>query len=58
LKYYETHNQPKAVLVCIAEILDRAEEDGITEWENEENSKSSARKSTFTQQGRYPAWLE
>ena len=35
LTYYAQNDQPKAVLVCIAEILDRAEEDGITEWEDE-----------------------
>jgi hypothetical protein len=44
LKYYEAHDQPKAVLVCVAEILDRAEEDGITEWEADMSQKTSARK--------------
>ena len=37
LCYYESNDQPKAVLVCVAEILDRAEEDGITEWEPDMN---------------------
>jgi hypothetical protein len=32
IKLYEQNNQPKAILVCVAEILDRAEEDGITTW--------------------------
>ena len=58
LCYYEANDQPKAVLVCVAEILDRAEEDGITEWEHDTSQKASARKSNFTHQGRYPAWLE
>jgi len=34
LRYYHDFDQPKAALVCIAEMLDRAEEDGVEEWEN------------------------
>ena len=33
LKNYEFQNQPKAILVCIAEILDRAEEAEVKIWE-------------------------
>ena len=33
LKNYEQQNQPKAVLVCIAEILDRAEDEEVKIWE-------------------------
>ena len=33
LKLYEDQGQYKAVLVCLAEILDRAEDDGIAIWE-------------------------
>lgn len=33
LKHYEETAQPKAVLVCLAEILDRAEEDKVRVWE-------------------------
>lgn len=33
LKHYEKTEQPKAVLVCVAEILDRAEEDKVRVWE-------------------------
>ena len=33
LKNYEFQNQPKAILVCIAEILDRAEEEDVKIWE-------------------------
>lgn len=33
LKLYEDQGQYKAVLVCLAEILDRAEDDGIGIWE-------------------------
>ena len=35
--------------MCIAEILDRAEEDGISQWEMN---------SSGVQYGRYPAWIE
>lgn len=33
LKLYEEQGQYKAVLVCLAEILDRAEDDGVRIWE-------------------------
>lgn len=54
LKYYEASDQPKAILVCLAEILDRAEDDGINIWEGYPDEKG---KST-SMPGRYPAWIE
>mmetsp|Transcript_3213 Transcript_3213/g.4893 ORF Transcript_3213/g.4893 Transcript_3213/m.4893 type:complete len:167 (-) Transcript_3213:15-515(-) len=36
LEYYHKTEQPKATLVCLAEILDRAEEEGVIRWENGE----------------------
>ena len=36
LKHYESTEQPKAVLVCLAEIMDRAEEDKVRVWEGYE----------------------
>ena len=33
LRYYHDHNQPKAALVCLAEMLDRLEEEGVEHWD-------------------------
>jgi len=36
LEYYHSSDQSKATIICLAEILDRLEEDGVKFWEGGE----------------------